>query len=343
MTYQIYNNSYEFKKNKKIFGFDLDGTIIKFNLNTEDYEFQYDNILEKLKEISKNYNIVIITNQNHKKYDLFEKKIFKLLNIFTKNKINISIYVSKKNDIYRKPNIKLTLLIEETYHNKIKYYCGDALGRPNDHSDTDLKFGLNLGIPVFSPEQIFLNKTINKTINNNMSIKYPKLNMIRYNFNYKPAKKEMIIMIGYPASGKSSISNLIQEKGFLNNIYYKIINRDTIKTIDKCIKETQNALKYKMNVIIDNTNPSKENRKKFIDIGKKYGYKIIAIKMNTTRQESIHNNYYRSFIYRKELIPEIVYNIYDSKYQKPSLDENIDKIIEIGINIYDYNYEKYFF
>ena len=339
MTYQIYNNSYEFKKNKKIFGFDLDGTIIKFNLNTEDYEFQYNNILEKIKEISKNYNIFIITNQNHKKYDLFEKKIFKLLNIFTKNKINISIYVSKKNDIYRKPNIKLGLLIEETYHNKIKYYCGDALGRPNDHSDTDLKFGLNLGIPIFSPEQIFLNKEIN----NNMSIKYPKLNMIRYNFNYKPAKKEMIIMIGYPASGKSTICNLIQEKGFINNIYYKIINRDTLKTIDKCIKETQNALKYKMNVIIDNTNPSKENRKKFIDIEKEYGYKIIAIKMNTSRHESIHNNYYRSFIYGKELIPEIVYNIYDSKYQKPSIDENIDKIIETGINIYDYHYEKYFF
>ena len=83
MTYQIYNNSYELKKNKNIFGFDLDGTIIKFNLNTEDYEFQYDNILEKLKEISKHYNIIIITNQNHKKYDLFEKKIFKLLNIST--------------------------------------------------------------------------------------------------------------------------------------------------------------------------------------------------------------------------------------------------------------------
>jgi len=43
-------------------------------------------------------------------------------------------------------------LIENIYNNKLKYYCGDALGRQNDHANTDLKFGLNLGFHIFSPE-----------------------------------------------------------------------------------------------------------------------------------------------------------------------------------------------
>ena len=40
---------------------------------------------------------------------------------------------------------------------KLSFYCGDACGRENDFSDTDLKFALNLNIPVFTPEYIFLN------------------------------------------------------------------------------------------------------------------------------------------------------------------------------------------
>lgn len=63
----------------------------------------------------------------------------------------------------------------------------------------------------------------------------------------------------------------------MKHIYYKIINRDMLKTIDRCVKETNIAIKNKMNIIIDNTNPDKESRKKFIDITKKYNYDIITI------------------------------------------------------------------
>ena len=118
MSYKIYNNFYKYN-DKEIFGFDLDSTLIKFNLNIDTYEFQFPDVIDKLKKISKIYNIVIITNQNHNKYDLFEKKINKLLDTFTKNKLDISIFVSRKNDLYRKPNIKLAQLIEQTYKNKV--------------------------------------------------------------------------------------------------------------------------------------------------------------------------------------------------------------------------------
>ena len=87
--------------------------------------------------------------------------------------------------------------------------------------------------------------------------------------------------------------------------------------MDKCVKETKKALEYKMNVIIDNTNPTKQDRQKFIEIGKKNNYKIIVIQMTTSKDESLHNNYYRTFRFNKQFIPEIAYNIYKSKYQYP--------------------------
>lgn len=341
-TYKKYNTNqnYIIDYTKQIFGFDLDSTLIKFNLKTDEFELQYDNIINKLKDLSNIYNIVIITNQNHDKYDLFESKIKKLLKLFEKNNIYICIYVATKKDFYRKPNINIVSIIEKDYDNKLKYYCGDACGRNKDFSDTDLKFALNLSISIFTPEYIFCNdKTSRINIDN---IKYPKLNNKKYNFNYIPNHKDMVIMVGYPGSGKSTIAQLVQEKGLLNNIYYEIINRDTLKTMQKCINETIKYIKLNYSIIIDNTNPSREDRKKFIDIGQKYNYNITIIEVNTTKDEAIHNNYYRAYKYNKIIIPEIAYNIYKSKYKKPSLDEKINKIINTGVNIYDIDYNKYF-
>lgn len=340
-TYLIINNFKLNNFNKTICMFDLDGTIIEFNLHSSDYVLLYKNTINKLKEINKDSHILIISNQKQlnksNMYEYFISKITKLFNEFTQNNIFVEMYVSIKNDKYRKPNIGFIDLIKKKYSNKIEYYCGDALGRKNDFSDTDLKFALNLDTNIFSPEEIFLLK--NKE---NKLIKYPKYNSHIFNFDYIPKEKEMIILVGYPASGKSSIANRIQEKGFISYIYYEIINRDTLKDMKKCITKTEISLQNKMNVIIDNTNPDISSRSKFIKIAHKYEYNVTIINMVTSREISIHNNYYRHIKYNCPLIPDIVYNIFKSKYQKPTLKE-ADFLLNAGINIYDYDYDKYFF
>lgn len=65
---------------------------------------------------------------------------------------------------------------------------GDALGRPNDHSDCDLKFAENIGIKILSPEIAFLFESIKKI---------PK------------TTQEIIIMVGFPGSGKTYLSKEI--------------------------------------------------------------------------------------------------------------------------------------
>jgi bifunctional polynucleotide phosphatase/kinase len=347
-NYIIINNhtykfiKYIFNKNKNIILFDLDNTLIKFNLNSENYELMYNNIITKLQELILLNNIIIISNQKqlNKKnmYEKFMKKINKFFCKFSESEIYSELYISIKNDKYRKPNTSFINIIKEKYFGKILYYCGDALGRKNDFNDTDLKFALNLSINIKSPEEVFLNKLTEHKI-----IKYPTLNKIYYNFDYIPKLRECVILVGYPASGKSSIANLIFEKGLCNNIYYKIINRDNLKTIKKCIIDTENSIKNNMSIIIDNTNPSKESRKIFIDIAKKYNYYIKVIIVNTSYLESYHRNYYRHIKYNSEIIPLIAYNVFKNKYKKPTLDENIDYIIISGTNIYDINYFKYFF
>ncbi len=77
-------------------------------------------------------------------------------------------------------------------------------------------------------------------------------------------KSKMLIFIGIPASGKTSFYN----QNFKND--YKHINLDTLKTRyreDMAIKE---CLKNNDNIVIDNTNITKQERKKYITIAEQH-------------------------------------------------------------------------
>lgn len=65
----------------------------------------------------------------------------------------------------------------------------------------------------------------------------------------------MLIFVGYPGCGKSSLAQkLAVEHG------YGIVNRDTLKTWQKCIENAKILLKRQQNVIVDNTNADRESR-----------------------------------------------------------------------------------
>ena len=73
----------------------------------------------------------------------------------------------------------------------------------------------------------------------------------------------MVIFVGSPASGKSTFW-----KNYLPD--YVRVNRDTLKTREKCLKVAEESLVQGKNVVIDNTNPTAQDRKAFIDLALKY-------------------------------------------------------------------------
>lgn len=359
LTWKVESDDYllgstqNFKLNSKIAAFDLDGTIIKvksgkkFPTDSNDWLLLYHNIPEKIKElINSGYCFIIISNQSglsgtrESEWKIKLKQIIELLGQET------MVLCAKAKNKFRKPQtgffdqIISDMLKNQnilTYDIAKTFYCGDACGRLSDHSDCDLKFAKNLGIKFHTPEELFQDQQV--IIPN---ISYPLLGQLNHEdydqLKFTPLVKDLLIMVGYPASGKSYFSQLIHTK-----YNYNVINQDTLKTKKKCLKELEISLGKNLQVIIDNTNPSKESRSEYIEIGKKYKYNIRLVHIETTYELAMHRNYYR-MLQKNYLIPEIAYRIYKKNFQQPTVDEKVDEVLIYKPQIVsDPLYNKYLF
>lgn len=97
----------------------------------------------------------------------------------------------------------------------------------------------------------------------------------------------MIIMVGCPGSGKSYFAS--NKLGHRDRT--KIISRDALGSYQKCLNEAQVYLKRsEICVVIDNTNPTVESRKRFIDLAKSMNVPVRVLLMNTSKEHAKHNN-----------------------------------------------------
>lgn len=355
-NYNIYNYGLAVKKinitdteNVKIASFDIDFTIIKtksgnvFPISFSDWILMYDNTIEILKQYNdQGYIIVFFTNQKKLTDENIGQFINKLESIKSVLNINFACYVSYFDNGYRKPMTGMfdRFLLDHNITSinvKDSFYCGDAAGRiyicdkKKDHNITDYYFAKNIGLkfitPAFCwqrPESIF-NKIDNKYyledkyINlalNKESLPWNKIS----DFNNKIGPK-IILMVGCPASGKSSLSRLILKRFSEDN--YILLNADTHK--HKLNKIFLSAIANQNNIIIDNTNPSNEIREKYFkDVS---NYNKLIIYFDFPKDLCLHLNNYRtqrSII--KEKISKLVYNIYYKKLDIPLNNEEINVI-----------------
>jgi len=150
--------------------------------------------------------------------------------------------------------------------------------------------------------------------------------------------KKIIIMIGLPTSGKSSfikknlshIETISFDKTLLN--YFKNLTyNDAIKLymndfqVQKKLKDKINhtfhlSLSKGINLIIDFTNLTKEERNRWIIPSQKYNYQVIGIYLNIDKKIFC----YRNNIRKKKENKEIPLNVYSSmieKFEIPTLKE----------------------
>jgi bifunctional polynucleotide phosphatase/kinase len=286
--------------------FDYDWTMVNpkdgktFPSNIDDWMWLYPTVPDKIKKYYEDgYMIVIFTNQSKSwKYEQIKQVVQTL-------EIPIFIVIATEKCDY-KPNIILftTLIGKNKINKNASFYVGDAIGRKSDFSDSDKLFAENIGIPYFCPEIVFHIK------NEDFEIQEIPLSN----------DQQIIIMMGYPGSGKSTIA-----KNICKNENYIHIEGDIYKTSSKMIKKSTEYILQKKSIVFDATNNSLKKRKEYIDYGKKHNYKIICIHVATSLDISYKRNKTRNY---EKYVPKIAYSIYSKYFEEPNENEGF-KLITI--------------
>jgi bifunctional polynucleotide phosphatase/kinase len=337
---------------EKIAAYDLDNTIIKtmsgnvFPKSIDDWQLNMPDVPKKLRRFYENgFKICIFTNQagvENKRITVDEIKK-KIIMIQARLEVPMQFFISTGTTIYRKPRTKMWETLQNQFNEGVpidmtlSFFVGDAAGRPEnkimkrkkDHSSADRLFALNLNLNFYTPEEHFLG--IKKSSSWSRPEYNPKVisseaKVIESDAEIVSSEQELVIMIGFPASGKSHFcSEHFKTKG------YVVINRDTLNSMQKCVAALEEALGSKKSCVIDNTNPDPASRKKFIEIAKNAGIRVRCFLMTTSYHHSRHNNIFRELTDPSHSkVNDIVYNTYKNKFVHPDMKEGFAEIVKVN-------------
>ena len=295
MIYNINNATIR----EKMASFDYDWTMVNpkdgktFPTSIDDWQWMYPNVPEKIKQYYEDgYMIVVFSNQSKKwKCEQIEMVM---------KQLNIPLFVviaTEKCDYKPNPILFNTLLGENEINKEESIFVGDALGRKSDFSDSDKVFAENIGIKWYSPEDLFINKS--------EIFELPNIPL--------STNPEIIIMMGYPGSGKSTIA-----KNICENENYIHIAGDVYKTSSKMKKASLEYILQSKSIVFDATHSSLKKRNEFIELSKKYNYEVKCIHVSTSLDISYKRNKSRC---DEKQVPKIAYSVYKKYYEEPTEEE----------------------
>lgn len=247
---------------------------------------------------------------------------------------------------------------EDRVNKLSSFFVGDAAGRKRDFSDSDLKFAINIELTFHTPENFFKGTPYTPSglslgdFNPHNFVTEGQFQMGEPHGDAEvrecleqivrpktmgpllmegfatgddgaPKKQTMVILVGSPASGKSTFS-----KRYLTINGYVWVNNDS-STTAKALKAAAAAIAEGKSVVVDNTNGTKTARAKYLEIAKKQGnVAMYCLKMETPKNLAMHLNVVREILTsgaQKRLAP-VAFNMYFKRETEPDLNEGFDAI-----------------
>ena len=130
-------------------------------------------------------------------------------------------------------------------------------------------------------------------------------------------ERTIVIMMGVQGSGKSTFYEKYLSKNHVR------VNLDTLKTrnkehllIDECLSEGKNFA-------IDNTNPTRADRARYISLAQENGYYIIGYFMESKIKDCIARNALRE---GKARVPDCAIAATSNKLEIPSFEEGFNEL-----------------
>ena len=282
--------------------FDFDWTLVKpkngrkFPKEKDDWQYMRNSVPEVLKKFGKTHHVVIVTDQSK------PWKIDQINDVMKDLELeHLTLVIGVKT---QKPETALFNKAFPKFKPENAFYVGDAAGRPGDWSDKDKEFAKNLNVKFLTPEEIFALDAV---------APLPKA--------VKPLKtKEVVIMVGYPASGKSTIAKDVFESNG-----YHIVNGDSLKTTPAMLKDAEKVIKEK-SVVFDSTAGTKAKRQEYIKFATKHDLPVRVIWVNTPIDVAMERNKQRAAAGGTK-VPDVVFYVFRKNFEEPKEEEGFTLLI----------------
>ena len=130
-------------------------------------------------------------------------------------------------------------------------------------------------------------------------------------------EKTMVLMMGIQGSGKSTFYQKFLADDFAR------VNLDTLKTRHQERLLIADCIETGRSFAVDNTNPTKEDRQRYIPLAQSAGYKVVGYFMESKLQACIERNNQRT---GTAIIPPAAIAATSNKLQMPSYAEGFDEL-----------------
>lgn len=134
---------------------------------------------------------------------------------------------------------------------------------------------------------------------------------------------QAVIFIGIQGSGKTT---------FFKEIFFNThlrVSLDLFRTRNREEKFLQTCFDTAMRFVVDNTNPTIQDRQRYISRAKAAHFKVTGYFFDSTLEEALFRNSLRK---GKEIIPEKGIRATRNKLVEPSLKEGFDELYRVTLN-----------
>ena len=133
---------------------------------------------------------------------------------------------------------------------------------------------------------------------------------------------EAVVFVGIPGSGKSSF---FKERFFSTHVR---ISLDLLKTRHRELRFLDACLGTEQRFVIDNTNPTAEERSKYVAAAKGARYSVVGYYFQSKVEECLRRNAERS---EAERVPEVAILSTAQKLKLPAWEEGFDQLYYVRL------------
>jgi predicted kinase len=138
---------------------------------------------------------------------------------------------------------------------------------------------------------------------------------------------ELVVFVGLQASGKSTFFHE-RFAGAHQHISKDLFphNRNKNRRQDHLLRA---ALSAGRSVVVDNTNPTPEDRGTLVWLGHEYGAKVLGYYFDASIRECLRRNETRE---GKARVPDVAIHATAKKLVAPSIEEGFDEVLYVRLN-----------